>query len=885
MNDTASTGFGEHGKNGVAPVLLVALALLVLLPALSLRIPVLRGDALYEVIPRLMAVARNVQNGALPLWDPHTFAGAKPFYADDAALLFYPVMLPFYWLADTTDPAQSLEMLVLIPYAIHVLWACAGAYLFARLVLRLGPAAAVVMGLLWGLSPDMTENIEHVPDAFLFSYVPWAMLAAARFMATRRLRWWILGTLCLVVIGCTGGKQHVIRIYFAVALTVSLLWILDIRRPTTRHACQRRGDFPDTDAGRNGPNGAACVSKPVAARRRPRVDLSPLFAPLLRSLLPAALMFVFALGMAAFAWAGTLEAVSWMKGYVPMTHEIASGLDRCSSMHPLYLVTVFVPDFYGVLDSRHAWGAGYAGGVQTSSVFTGGLFTVAAALAALAHWIPRRPRDEEERRLRNWTWIAALTFVLFLLAVLGRYTPVFRWLCAVLPWFFRFPHAVYYRFACCWSLAILAGIGLHGILNSPRFRGAASRRALAALCIGLATAGIAAALLAYTTIQRDPGVAAGMRGYEMLTAFGEWGWFLRGPLLYAAVASAALLVTLLGLRPRTRNRLLVLGVLAETCGLAILLVYVSLSGDLNRQPGDFRLTTRHRRHRLLSDYAGHRLAVHTQDIASQTGTRWTSLYGDIDNQAWAVQGRALLGFSGKPLLPRFQDTLSDFTGGIVFSPIVREVPLGFFRNMNVGVIADCLLARPLPLPIASRAGAHPVYTVTDVLPSAYLQDRVVAASPAKQKQHLLDSDLRQAVYVDRGLLQEDPRVAAATSAREPRGFTALQQQGQRDVVDRSLPNRARIDVDIEAPAMLVLTQCWHPGWKARVNGQPAPVRRVNYIQQGIWLERGWHSIELRFFPASLKYGIVVSAAAWLVFLGVVIAGRQLGKKEEVISDR
>ena len=72
--------------------------------------------------------------------------------------------------------------------------------------------------------------------------------------------------------------------------------------------------------------------------------------------------------------------------------------------------------------------------------------------------------------------------------------------------------------------------------------------------------------------------------------------------------------------------------------------------------------------------------------------------------------------------------------------------------------------------------------------------------------------------------------------------------------------------------MLIIAECWHPDWIAVIDGQTQKVFRVNYLQQGIWLEPGRHTVEMRFFPRSLIYGTVVSAMSVLM-IGTVLPGR------------
>jgi len=837
----------------IAVSLLLLLVLLLLLPALARRAPILRGDGLNEVFPQLLAVARSLQSGGLPLWNPYTFAGARPFYADDIALLFYPPMLPFYLLADTADPVQSVQTLVALPYALHVAWACVGAYLFGRLVLSLRPAGAFVVGLLWCLSPDMTDYLEQVPDPMLFSYVPWAMLAAARYMATGRLRWWTAGVLVLATMGLIGSPHYLVRIYFATAMTVTMLWIFGLRARTGQHA--------ETGGGDGLVQRFRVLAQGVDWRSG--------------RFLAAAGMFVLAIGLAGFAWAGIFEAAAWVSSGRKMTHALAAGLDPRSSTHPLYLATLFVPDLFGVVDTRHAWGAPFAHGMQSSSSFTGGLCVMTAVLAAALYWIPRKARSASERVLRTWTWIAVLSFVFFAFAVFGRHTPVFRWMCAVLPWFFRFPNAVYYRFACCWSLAILAGIGVHGLLAMPEFRQRMGRWPIVGICVGLAAAGIVTALLWRAGLERGAGGVAGVPGHRTLTVFNEWDWFWTGPFLYFAAMSLALLAGFLALRRQWRPRLLLAGVIVEGLALGVLFLYVSLSGDVTRRPPDYASDPENERFMRLTDYWPYQFTSRVQGHCGDRAIRWCSLYGQPDNQAWALDGRSLLGYSGKPLLPRFERSIKPFTRAILFSPTIYRLPLQFLRNMNVGVLAPWFLTDPIPLPILDEVDRHPIYAVTNVLPYVYTQNRVLPLPAEQQRTRLVTSDLRTGVCVDPELLVQMPQIASAVAdAGDVALFERLQKRNPILRLDRSLANRTSIDVKTEVAAMLVIAECWHAGWTAEVNGRPAPVARVNYLQQGVWLEPGRHTVELSFFPPSMKVGLAVSAAAWVVLLGAVVVVRR-----------
>jgi hypothetical protein len=84
-------------------------------------------------------------------------------------------------------------------------------------------------------------------------------------------------------------------------------------------------------------------------------------------------------------------------------------------------------------------------------------------------------------------------------------------------------------------------------------------------------------------------------------------------------------------------------------------------------------------------------------------------------------------------------------------------------------------------------------------------------------------------------------------------------------------NTAGFEVTADRPALLVVSQAWFPGWSASVDGERAPVVRVDGLVQGVPVPPGAHTVTLRYRPPGLVVGGVLSAAtlssilAWAVF--------------------
>ena len=88
----------------------------------------------------------------------------------------------------------------------------------------------------------------------------------------------------------------------------------------------------------------------------------------------------------------------------------------------------------------------------------------------------------------------------------------------------------------------------------------------------------------------------------------------------------------------------------------------------------------------------------------------------------------------------------------------------------------------------------------------------------------------------------------------------------------------RLELRGEGPGLLVLAMSFDPGWRAQVDGAPAPVLRVNDVQMGVPLRAGPHRVTLRHEPRGLQAG---TASASLIALGFGVAllrSRRTGPK-------
>jgi hypothetical protein len=172
--------------------------------------------------------------------------------------------------------------------------------------------------------------------------------------------------------------------------------------------------------------------------------------------------------------------------------------------------------------------------------------------------------------------------------------------------------------------------------------------------------------------------------------------------------------------------------------------------------------------------------------------------------------------------------------------------------------------RPVDAPGFTRAFVGPdgidVWLNREAAPRAFVVYRAVQAAS--------DEDAAQKVA--------DPAWQPAAVAVVERPLDGVPAPLPGETPPRATPIRALVregptDLTVEAvalaPGVLVVGGPFHPGWRARVDGQPAELLHVDYALQGVALTPGTHVVRLDHVDEPLRAGGAVSLAA----LGVALA--------------
>ena len=99
--------------------------------------------------------------------------------------------------------------------------------------------------------------------------------------------------------------------------------------------------------------------------------------------------------------------------------------------------------------------------------------------------------------------------------------------------------------------------------------------------------------------------------------------------------------------------------------------------------------------------------------------------------------------------------------------------------------------------------------------------------------------------------------------------------GTTEVIERE-PGLVRIKTEVGAPGWIVVSEMYAPGWRATVDGEPAPLHRADVALMSVPVPAGEHYVTLRYAPRSVSIGIVISALGALLGLvwAVVVVRRR-----------
>ncbi len=143
------------------------------------------------------------------------------------------------------------------------------------------------------------------------------------------------------------------------------------------------------------------------------------------------------------------------------------------------------------------------------------------------------------------------------------------------------------------------------------------------------------------------------------------------------------------------------------------------------------------------------------------------------------------------------------------------------------------------------------YRVRDAWPHAWAVHGVVVAAGDEETWAILNAPNFDPAR--RVVLPHEPGIA----------LPGEDTTGSRVDITEYTPTRISLQADMVDNGLLVLSDVHYPGWQARVNGQPVPIYRANYLLRAVPVEADQHRVEVYYDPPLFKVGLAITTLTLL----------------------
>lgn len=800
------------------------------LAAVILLAPVaLSGRALFWGTPLLQfgpwwsLAWETLLSGRLPLWNRWVGMGT-PLLANYQSGLLYPptwLYLMLYALFGSKGVAWGMAPVA----ALHLAWSGIGMAFLAR---RLGIRATgqMVSGLSFGLSGYLVARLGFFSINAAVSWLPWVLL-------------------CLTP---PSGAKKGQTLKLAVCLA---LMLLAGHAQTAWYSLLLAGGWSAFWAWRGVPEGSIEGQPPQTVKR-----FRDLFQVWFRFGLASAL----GAGIAAAQLFPTAEYLAQSQRSASVDFDFALNY----SFWPWHLLNFLSPGFFGSPASGDYWGYGF---FWEDAVYIG-LLPLLLAVAAL---LRNLRRSAAAQPLRGLVWLLFGLFLAGLALGLGRFTPLYPWLYQHVPTFDMFQAPARWMLWGVFALSLLAGIGADR-WHRPEGWGLYWTRlgVMGALAVsvgaGLAWINlgeISPSFIRATAVLGFLGAGAGALSLTAPPDPKRLPPDHGSPPAPAQVARPRLRLIQFSPPPsRPFDPSKPYPLAAWQWGVAVWIALdLLIAGWGLNPPGALRLYEPARNAQAVQQMLGEsRLYIprsheswlkYKRFLRADTfdpGEDWLNLR-EVFLPNTNLLDRIALTNNFDPLLPgRYAEWLE------MLEQAAPPVHAQMLELMDVGAVQTLHRMKPGGVslqPLESR-WARLVFCPRPV------------ANPGEARGLILNGELdfdREAVLEGGG---DYPESDCGRLEMLPESAAPLVRS------DRSNPNRIDLEIETPATAWLVLSEVWYPGWRAFLDGEPAPILRANYLFRAVQVPPGRHQVLMVYQPLSFWTGAAVSLLAVLILLALAL---------------
>jgi hypothetical protein len=187
-------------------------------------------------------------------------------------------------------------------------------------------------------------------------------------------------------------------------------------------------------------------------------------------------------------------------------------------------------------------------------------------------------------------------------------------------------------------------------------------------------------------------------------------------------------------------------------------------------------------------------------------------------------------------------------------------------------LLDLLNVRYIVVPTRAQSDQMGVRWLLERYPVVY-QDRDVRVleNPDALPRAWIVQDVRAVAAGEVLGLLKSGAVDLGTTAFVESSVPGLASSGEESVDQIEIlehhPDRILSRATSTAGGLVVFSEIFDPGWRALIDGEPAPIHSVDHALQGIALPPGTHEIELRYETPQLLLGATITAATVAILVG------------------
>jgi hypothetical protein len=172
--------------------------------------------------------------------------------------------------------------------------------------------------------------------------------------------------------------------------------------------------------------------------------------------------------------------------------------------------------------------------------------------------------------------------------------------------------------------------------------------------------------------------------------------------------------------------------------------------------------------------------------------------------------------------------------------------------------AERLLSHPRFRHVASLPG-NELFENLSVMPRFFLVRQVKPTTSLAEARSLIQKreiDFRRTAIVDRELAPFPPGDSGGTDQIKVLAYQ---------------PASLELSIRTSAPAFLVLSETYYPGWKAWLDGKPAPIYPTDIAFRGLVVPPGNHDVRMEFRPTILAISLGVSLCTAILLVILVLS--------------